>query len=201
MPVSIAIDTFSDVGDTGIEIFAWAAVAATTGLAVVALLLRRSIAGGRPLRWGGTPARHHYRAVHLMTPTERAFFTGLRKTAAKRGILTLAKVRLGDLIRAEEKDRGGRAKVNQKHVDFVLCDAQTLGVIVVIELDDRSHDRPDRRRRDEFVDSALGMAGIPIRHVRVRRSTSLTELLRGTSVDPNVDDEIVATGPDVEAEA
>jgi hypothetical protein len=34
----------------------------------------------------------------------------------------------------------------------------------VVELDDRSHDRPDRQDRDELVDDVLGRAGIPVVH-------------------------------------
>ena len=32
----------------------------------------------------------------------------------------------------------------------------------VVQLDDRSHDRSDRRARDALVDAALRVAGIPI---------------------------------------
>ena len=46
----------------------------------------------------------------------------------------------------------------------------------VVELDDRSHLRPDRIARDKFVDAALAEAGIPILHYPVRAEYSPAEI-------------------------
>lgn len=56
-------------------------------------------------------------------------------------------------------------KIQSKHVDFVLCNTE-LKAQHVIELDDATHDRPDRIERDRFVDSALEMAGYNVLHTR-----------------------------------
>jgi hypothetical protein len=61
---------------------------------------------------------------------------------------------------------------------FVVCKAGDLSIAGVIELDDRSHDRPDRQRRDRFVDEAMGSAGIPILHLAARRSYEVAEVKR-----------------------
>ena len=45
-----------------------------------------------------------------------------------------------------------------KHVDFVLCDTK-LVARYIIELDDNSHNAPDRAERDQFVDSVLQAVG------------------------------------------
>jgi Protein of unknown function (DUF2726) len=37
------------------------------------------------------------------------------------------------------------------HVDFVLADASTPAPVLVIELDDRSHDRAEAKERDAFT--------------------------------------------------
>ena len=37
---------------------------------------------------------------------------------------------------------------------------------MAIELDDRSHQREDRQKRDAFVDEVLNQAGIKIVHIR-----------------------------------
>ncbi len=55
-------------------------------------------------------------------------------------------------------------RISSKHVDFLVCLGQQP--IAVIELDDRSHNSPKRRARDEFVDEAYEAAGLPILHVR-----------------------------------
>jgi hypothetical protein len=55
-------------------------------------------------------------------------------------------------------------------LDFVLVDAATCAPRGVVELDDSSHNRADRRDRDAFVDDVLAATGIPILHVRWQRS-------------------------------
>jgi len=109
----------------------------------------------------------------LFTPAERAFLTILDDILEPR-FLIFGKVRLADII----KTRGGMERAAQrkafykimgKHVDFVICRARDLSVLGVIELDDSSHNRPDRRARDIFVDNALAAAGVPIAHIKVQR--------------------------------
>ena len=41
-------------------------------------------------------------------------------------------------------------------LDFVLYDCTDAKVVAAVELDDRSHDRRDRRERDEFVEPCAG---------------------------------------------
>jgi len=67
-------------------------------------------------------------------------------------------------------------RVMSKHVDFVLCDLQAVTPVLVIELDDSSHGRDDRRARDEFVDGVLSAAGLPILHVAAKQSYAPKEL-------------------------
>jgi hypothetical protein len=59
--------------------------------------------------------------------------------------------------------------VRQKHVDFLLCDREKVGPVLVIELDDASHQREDVRERDGAKDAILQAAGLPILRVTERR--------------------------------
>jgi hypothetical protein len=52
-----------------------------------------------------------------------------------------------------------RARYKQLVADFVLCRAD-LSIVAVIEVDDRSHERADRRDADARKNKALGDAGI-----------------------------------------
>jgi hypothetical protein len=104
----------------------------------------------------------------LLTPTENRFYRVLRKVLP----LTVAvtpKVRLADIITCDDPAwrAGYGGKIAQKHVDFVLVDRGTTEVLLVVELDDRSHRHPKRRERDAFVDRALRRAQVPILHVQV----------------------------------
>jgi len=58
--------------------------------------------------------------------------------------------------------RAALAHINRKSVDFVLCDKAYLSPKLAIELDDKSHDRPDRQERDREVERILRDAGVPL---------------------------------------
>jgi len=58
--------------------------------------------------------------------------------------------------------RGAFKHINEKSVDFVLCDKAYIAPQLVIELDDRTHERVDRIDRDKEVERILEGAGLPI---------------------------------------
>ena len=116
----------------------------------------------------------------LFTSAERAFLYALEQSVGNQYRIT-GKVRLGDIIHVRKglspsQQVSARNRINQKHIDFVLCDPRTLKIVGVIELDDRSHEQPERRKRDEFVDRALAASSVPILHVKVQRSYDVHEL-------------------------
>jgi hypothetical protein len=117
----------------------------------------------------------------LFTPAERFFLSILLQALDSRAVMVFGKVRLADVIMPNPKLAPGERqaafnRICAKHVDFVLCHRTNLSIIGIIELDDLSHQRPDRQARDKFVDSALAAAKIPILHVKVRRSYSVNAL-------------------------
>lgn len=85
------------------------------------------------------------------------------------GYYACPQVRLADLLRVGPRDPSRRQSalnyVGLKSVDFAIIDVQGR-VVLVIELDDKTHDQPDRRRRDTMVDSVLQRCGIPIERIR-----------------------------------
>lgn len=58
--------------------------------------------------------------------------------------------------------RGAFKHINEKSVDFVLCDKAYIAPKLVIELDDSSHDRVDRQGRDKEVERILEGANLPL---------------------------------------
>jgi hypothetical protein len=55
-------------------------------------------------------------------------------------------------------------------VDFLLCDSIIMRPLAGIELDDRSHERPDRRTRDELVGEVFANAGLPLVRIPAKLS-------------------------------
>lgn len=67
-------------------------------------------------------------------------------------------------------------KIDRKTADFVIVGPGFVPRIV-IELDDRTHERADRRERDEFVERALADAGVRLVRVKVRGGYDVGELV------------------------
>lgn len=142
---------------------------ALAGLLVLAVLVRRHRLGRLRRSFADPlPARFPYRArPSLLSKNEAAFYRALGAAVGDRWAVA-PKVRLADVVRCPPPAwRLGYGRlIAQKHLDFVLCDPRTLPVVLAIEVDDRSHARPGRQARDEFVNRALGAAGVPL--VRIR---------------------------------
>ena len=114
---------------------------------------------------------------HFLSPAELSFHHVLR-TIVRDSETLLTKVNLNDLffVRRPHKNKGAHNKINRKHVDFVLCDTKSMQPLIAIELDDRSHNRPDRQKRDEFVDGVFEAADLPLLHIKAARSYNPKEL-------------------------
>jgi hypothetical protein len=110
---------------------------------------------------------------NFLSPAELNFYQVLQ-TAVSDWAILLIKVNLGDLFCVSTGDYGQnmayRNRINRKHVDFLLCDPATLRPLLAIELDDSSHNRPDRKQRDQFVDAVFAAARLPLVHVPVSHS-------------------------------
>jgi very-short-patch-repair endonuclease len=116
----------------------------------------------------------------LVTEAELRFYQAL--TAAAGGSWTVfAMVRLADLVKVRSDIAGAQAWRNKtfgKHIDFVVCDNNSLQVRLAIELDDSSHQRADRQQRDAFVNEALASAGLPLLRIPVAPQYDKIELRR-----------------------
>lgn len=133
----------------------------------------------------GTPApktdtlSYHLRDDFL-SAAELNFFRVLQAVVGQHALI-MSKVNLKDLFWVSRSDYSAyqRAinKIDRKHVDFLLCDPQSVKPIVALELDDKSHQRADRQSRDLFVEDVFAGAGLPLVRVTVRRSYSRAELV------------------------
>lgn len=116
----------------------------------------------------------------LFTPAELNFLNTLEQSLNK-NYQIYGKVRLCDIIEPKN-NLDSRAqqrafnRISSKHVDFVICNARSLAIEMVIELDDSTHEQGDRIARDEFLDAALKAANVPITRFPVNRAYTLREL-------------------------
>ncbi len=111
------------------------------------------------------PYRKKY---YLFSEAEKKFYDVL-KTALKDEYLIFAKVRVADLLYSSKSKRSWQTDFNRikaKHIDFVICDKEKISPLVAIELDDSSHNRYDRKQRDNFIDEAFKVAQLPLLHIK-----------------------------------
>lgn len=75
--------------------------------------------------------------------------------------------------------------VSQWHVDVVIVERRSFSIVAAVELDDASHLRPERRRRDILLEEVLRQAGIPLlRSHDARKLLQMTgEWLNTTGAD------------------
>ncbi len=124
------------------------------------------------------PALPYTRRHYLLSQAEREFFAVLDDVTPPDWHI-FPQVRLANLVLVPKGTRNWQSHFNRvaaKCVDFVICDPDTVSPRLVIELDDASHDRPDRQARDQFVDAVLASAELPILHVRWQRTYDTARL-------------------------
>ncbi len=112
-----------------------------------------------------------YQSKHFMTAREREFFRELCRALAGYPLLVMAQVRLVDVVQvcpgfSEAENRRLFRQISQWHCDYVVVDQQDFTVRAIIELDDRSHLRPERQRRDALFNLVVIQAGIPLHRPR-----------------------------------
>ncbi len=110
----------------------------------------------------------------LLTPTEFAFFRALKEACgAEYHILT--KIGLWALIESKNDYIAWR-KISQKHIDFVLCDPNSMLPVLAIELDDWTHNSPKRKAKDAEKDYILQRAVMPILRILPNETYDVREL-------------------------
>ena len=105
----------------------------------------------------------------LLTRNEAAFFNVLSVVVGHHYLIS-CKVRLADVVTCAERDwrRGHANRIAQKHVDFVVTHVASSRIVAAIELDDRTHAKPERRLRDAFLNDLFRQ--MRIRLIRVPAS-------------------------------
>lgn len=106
----------------------------------------------------GAPAYPFHLREDFLSPAELSFFQVLRSVTGQQ-VVAVAKVNPADLFFSQtgnpRKNRAIANRIDPKHVDFLLCETTTMRPVLEIELDDRSHERPGRKARDELVDGVF----------------------------------------------
>ena len=140
----------------------------------------------------------------FLSPAELSYYKVLSSFIGP-NVTIFPKVRLADILFVSRPNEniGFFNRISRRHVDFLLCDAVNLKPTLVIELDDLSHSRSNRKEKDSFLDEALAAAGLPILRVTARRQYSREEVIdpllpflsgsKNEAVSPEADVEVETT--------
>ena len=113
----------------------------------------------------------------ILTTAEGDFFKILKRAVGEKFIV-FSKVRLADIFLTKNGDGYLTAlnKITSKHIDFLLCDPETFTPKLTIELDDKSHEKQNRKERDQFVEQLFESQGLPLLRVKVSRNYEVSEI-------------------------
>lgn len=156
----------------------WAILAVVVVVVVVLLMLVPVIAKSKQ---ADKPDEEYPYVIKnsLFTPAERSFLGVLDQVVGERYRI-FGKVRVADVVDVQRLDNSRRTsaqnRIKSKHFDFLLCARDDLTVACAIELDDRSHQRADRKARDDFLTGVCQVAGLPLIQVQAQRAYTVSEL-------------------------
>ncbi len=104
----------------------------------------------------------------IFSPKEGYFYRDVRPIADKLGLLVFTKMRLADLLYIPKGTADYQKwfnRIKAKHIDFIFVD-QEMHVKLLVEVDDPTHNKPDRQARDEEVDEIFRQQGLEVLHLR-----------------------------------
>lgn len=141
--------------------------------AAIGLLIK--LFGGKE---GVAPKYQYKHKNFLMSPAEHECYDALTAAVGNKYYI-FPQVHLSAIIDNKVVGQNWKAAfshINQKSVDYVLCDKAYIAPKLAIELDDRTHEEPSRRDRDVEVERILEEAQLPLLRLENHGSFSPEEL-------------------------
>lgn len=110
-----------------------------------------------------------YQKKLLLTKNEWIFYKSLKPIADELGFCVLAKIRVADLVDVKPANKADWQKyfnrINKKHIDFALAKPDNLQIMLLIELDDSSHNAK-QAERDKFIEAVYTKTGYKLLRTR-----------------------------------
>lgn len=106
---------------------------------------------------------------------ESKFYNSLKRITDKHNLVVFTKMRIADIVylpRNHPEFIRWFNYIKAKHIDFIVCNS-VLKPVLLIEVDDSTHDRENRIKRDEFVDKIFNQLNLPIFHIRLWEDEAL----------------------------
>lgn len=88
---------------------------------------------------------------YIITINELIFYKILLEIAKELNLILLCQVSLYSILKTKTKNYTYFNKISSKSIDFVLARQNDCRIKLCIELDDKTHNYPERIKRDKFI--------------------------------------------------
>lgn len=142
-------------------------------LAIVGLLITKTSHRSKP-----SLEYHYKRKGFIMTKAENDFFDVINE-AVGNSYYVFPQVHLSEFLDYKVKGQNwdhALHYINQKSVDYLVCDKQYRQPLLAIELDDWSHESEARQQRDANVERMLREAELPLLRFKDVKNMMTTEV-------------------------
>jgi len=126
-----------------------------------------------------TKTYSYRKKTYLLTKPERDFFEVLESILNNKYYI-FPQLHLSTLLNHEivgQNYKGALSHIDRKSVDYVICDKTYLSPLLVLELDDPSHSRNDRRDRDKEVERILESSNLPLIRIPYAEITNIERIM------------------------
>lgn len=124
------------------------------------------------------PQNAYSKKQKLLTYNERLFYKVMKEALKDQEIIILTQVVLYEIIQTNKENIDKYLyfnKIKSKSIDYVLTD-NDFNILLCIELDDISHNRIDRVKRDEFINRIFRETGTKLLRVPVQQYYSVERI-------------------------
>ena len=115
----------------------------------------------------------YHKKIYLLTSDELKFYKLLKPIVNRNELNLFTQVALYEIVKA--KDIKDFNKIKSKSIDFVITDLNCK-IKICIELDDASHLKDSRQKRDIFIETLFNDLGIKLLRIPVQSYYDLTTL-------------------------
>lgn len=110
---------------------------------------------------------HYVPREYILTRSELEIYKILTEIANELNLTLLSQVSLYSILRSKKSNDMYFNKIKSKSIDFVLIDKINSKIKLCIELDDKTHEQPERIKRDNFINQLFKDLKIQLLRIKV----------------------------------
>lgn len=117
-----------------------------------------------------------YKKEYIMTKTELTFYRNLKTITDKLQLTIFPQIDLERIIRVYNNENSYRNRIKSRSIDFTIVNNYDFKIICCIELDDYTHNRSDRQKRDLFINELFQNVGLKLYRIKVSNYYNMEEI-------------------------